>query len=110
TALPREDALARLALLDVLHGWPGRAERTARAALAETERSGIARPASSGVERLVLAAVAVEREDLGQARALLDTAGESHPALRDPVLEAGRALVAARLHLARGEPGAAWRA
>ncbi|MFF6638299.1 LuxR C-terminal-related transcriptional regulator [Streptomyces althioticus] len=110
TALPREDALARLALLDVLHGWPGRAERTARAALAETERSGIARPASSGVERLVLAAVAVEREDLGQARALLDTAGEAHPALRDPVLEAGRALVAARLHLARGEPGAAWKA
>ncbi|MFF5339425.1 LuxR C-terminal-related transcriptional regulator [Streptomyces althioticus] len=110
TALPREDALARLALLDVLHGWPGRAERTARAALAETERSGIARPASSGVERLVLAAVAVEREDLGQARALLDTAGESHPALRDPVLESGRALVAARLYLARGEPGAAWKA
>ncbi|SCD47595.1 LuxR family transcriptional regulator, maltose regulon positive regulatory protein, partial [Streptomyces sp. di50b] len=110
TALPREDALARLALLDVLHGRPGRAERTARAALAETERSGIARPASSGVERLVLAAVAVEREELAQARALLDTAGESHPALRDPVLEAGRALVAARLHLANGAPGAAWKA
>ncbi len=110
TALPREDALARLALLDVLHGWPDRAERTAREALAETERSGLARPASSGVERLVLAAVAVEREELGRARALLDTAGESHPALRDPVLEAGRALVAARLHLARGEPAAAWKA
>jgi LuxR family maltose regulon positive regulatory protein len=59
------------------------------------------------VERLVLAAVAVEREELAQARALLDTAGESHPALRDPVLEAGRALITARLHLARGEPGAA---
>ncbi|MFF9296496.1 LuxR C-terminal-related transcriptional regulator [Streptomyces sp. NPDC014764] len=110
TALPREDALARLALLDVLHGRPGRAERTARAALAETERSGIAPPASSGVERVVLAAVAVEREELAQARELLDTAGESHPALRDPVLEAGRALVAARLHLANGEPGAAWKA
>ncbi|MFH9330185.1 LuxR C-terminal-related transcriptional regulator [Streptomyces althioticus] len=109
TALPREDALARLALLDVLHGRPGRAERTARAALAETERSGIAPPASSGVERVVLAAVAVEREELAQARELLDTAGESHPALRDPVLEAGRALVAARLHLANGEPGAAWK-
>ncbi|MYQ35603.1 hypothetical protein, partial [Streptomyces sp. SID4956] len=72
--------------------------------------SGLARPACSGVERLVLAAVAVEREELGRARALLDTAGESHPALRDPVLEAGRALVAARLHLARGEPAAAWKA
>ncbi|MDT6986825.1 LuxR C-terminal-related transcriptional regulator [Streptomyces lusitanus] len=110
TALPREDALARLALLDVLHGWPDRAERTAREALAETVRSGLGRLAASGVERLVLAAVAVEREELAQARALLDTAGESHPALRDPVLEAGRALVAARLHLARGEPGAAWKA
>ncbi|MGA5122046.1 LuxR C-terminal-related transcriptional regulator [Streptomyces pseudogriseolus] len=110
TALPREDALARLALLDVLHGRPGRAERRAREALAETERSGLARPAASGVERLVLAAVAVEREELAQARALLDTAGESHPALRDPVLEAGRALITARLRLARGEPGAAWQA
>lgn len=110
TALPREDALGRLALIDCLNGWLRRAERTAREALAETERFGLARPAGSGVERLVLAAVAVERGELGQAQALLDAAAESHSALRDPVLVAGRALTAARLHLARGEPGSAWKA
>ncbi|MFE2276916.1 LuxR C-terminal-related transcriptional regulator [Streptomyces sp. NPDC059454] len=107
TALPREDSLGRLALIDYLDGWLGRAERKAHEALAETERFGLPRPSGSGVERLVLAAVAVDRDELGQARALLDTSVESHPALRDPVLEAGRALTTARLHLARGDPGAA---
>ncbi|MFF9218357.1 LuxR C-terminal-related transcriptional regulator [Streptomyces viridosporus] len=107
TALPREDSLGRLALIDYLDGWLGRAERTARTALAETERFGLSRPSGSGVERLVLAAVAVERDELEQAQALLDASAEAHPAMRDPVREAGRALVAARLHLARGDPRAA---
>ncbi|KOT41337.1 LuxR family transcriptional regulator [Streptomyces caelestis] len=107
TALPREDSLGRLALIDYLDGWLGRAERRAREALAETERFGLPRPSGSGVGRLVLAAVAVDRDELGQAQALLGTSAEAHPALRDPVLEAGRALTTARLHLARGDPGAA---
>ncbi|WP_149547061.1 LuxR C-terminal-related transcriptional regulator [Streptomyces marokkonensis] len=110
TALPREDSLGRLALIDQLNGWPGRAERRAREALAETERFGLPRSSGSGVERLVLAAVAVDRDELGQAQALLDTSADAHPALRDPVLEACRALTTARLHLARGDPGAALRA
>ena len=110
TALPREDSLGRLALIDHLTGWPGRAERRAHEALVETERFGLSRPSGSGVERLVLAAVAVERDELGQAQALLDTAAESHPAMRDPVREAGHALTTARLHLARGDPGAALKA
>ncbi|MFF6812401.1 LuxR C-terminal-related transcriptional regulator [Streptomyces sp. NPDC012403] len=110
TALPREDSLGRLALIDYLNGWLGRAERKAREALAETERFGLPRPSGSGVERLVLAAVAVDRDELGQAQALLDTSADSHPAMRDPVLEAGRALTTARLHLARGDPGAALKA
>ncbi|MFE4052149.1 LuxR C-terminal-related transcriptional regulator [Streptomyces sp. YIM B13518] len=110
TALPREDSLGRLALIDYLDGWLGRAERRAREALAETERFGLPRPSGSGVGRLVLAAVAVDRDELGQAQALLDTSAEAHPALRDPVLEAGRALTTARLHLARGDPGAALKA
>ncbi|MFI1421233.1 LuxR C-terminal-related transcriptional regulator [Streptomyces sp. NPDC020731] len=110
TALPREDSLGRLALIDHLNGWPGRAERRACEALAETERFGLPRSSGSGVERLVLAAVAVDRDELGQARDLLDTSAESHPAMRDPVREAGRALTAARLHLACGDPGAALKA
>ncbi|WP_345586741.1 LuxR C-terminal-related transcriptional regulator [Streptomyces prasinosporus] len=110
TALPHEDSLGRLALIDYLDGWLDGAERKARAALVETERFGLSRPSGSGVERLVLAAVAVDRDELAQARALLDAAAESHPALRDPVLEAGRALTAARLHLAQGDPQAALKA
>ena len=107
TALLREDALGRLALIDYLGGWPGRAERKARAALTETERFGLPQPSGSGIGRLVLAAVAVDRNELRKARALLDTAGASYPAMRDPVLEAGRALATARLHLARGDTRAA---
>ncbi|MEU1515428.1 LuxR C-terminal-related transcriptional regulator [Streptomyces sp. NPDC005811] len=103
TALLREDALGRLALIDCLDGWAGRAERKARAAMAETERFGLPRSAGSGIGLLVLAAVAVDRNELNEAQALLDAAAESHPALRDPVREAGRALATARLHLARGD-------
>ncbi|MFD7702663.1 LuxR C-terminal-related transcriptional regulator [Streptomyces caelestis] len=110
TALPRGDSLGRLALIDHLDGWLGRAERRAREALAETERFGLPRAVGSGAGRLVLAAVAVDRDELGQAQALLDTSAEVHPALRDPVLEAGRALTTARLLLARGDPGAALKA
>lgn len=107
TALPREDSLGRLALIDYLNGWPGRAERRARAALTETERFGLAQPAGSGMGRLVLAAVAVDRDELDRAQALLDAAAEAHPALRDPVMAAGRAVATARLHLARGDTRAA---
>ncbi|MGW2891286.1 LuxR C-terminal-related transcriptional regulator [Streptomyces griseoruber] len=103
TALLREDALGRLALIDCLDGWAGRAERKARAAMAETERFGLPRSAGSGIGLLVLAAVAVDRNELNEAQALLDAAAESHPALRDPVMEAGRALATARLRLARGD-------
>ncbi|MEU0671898.1 LuxR C-terminal-related transcriptional regulator [Streptomyces sp. NPDC006172] len=110
TALPREDALGRLALIDHLNGWPGRAERRARAALAETERFGLPQPSGSGMGRLVLAAVAVERGEPARAQALLDAAGEAHPALRDPVMAACRAAVTARLRLARGDARAALQA
>ncbi|MEU5633424.1 LuxR C-terminal-related transcriptional regulator [Streptomyces rishiriensis] len=108
TALAREDSLGRLALIDYLNGRLAGAERTARAALTETERYGLPQPAGSGMGRLVLAAVAVERDDLGRAQALLEQATEPHPALRDPVMEAGRAIATARLHLARGDIAAAF--
>ncbi|MGQ4359654.1 LuxR C-terminal-related transcriptional regulator [Streptomyces sp. SAS_272] len=107
TALAREDALGRLALIDYLDGWPGRAERRARAATAETERYGLPQSSGSGMARLVLAAVAVDRDDLARARTLLDETAESPSAWCDPVMESVRAIAVARLHLARGDTRAA---
>ncbi|WP_190035619.1 LuxR C-terminal-related transcriptional regulator [Streptomyces fructofermentans] len=107
TALARQESLGHLAMIDYLHGWLGRAERKAMAALAESERFGLPRPSGSGVERLVLAGVAVDRNELTRARALLDEAADPGPVLRDPVSVAGRALVTSRLLLARGDPRAA---
>ncbi|WP_432172321.1 LuxR C-terminal-related transcriptional regulator [Streptomyces sp. Tue6028] len=107
TALPREESLCHLALIDYLDGWIGRAERKALEAATDTERFGLSRPTASGMGRLVLAAVAVDRNELAQAQALLDEAADSRPPREDPVLAAGRALVTARLLLARGNPRAA---
>ncbi|MFF7971587.1 LuxR C-terminal-related transcriptional regulator [Streptomyces sp. NPDC007905] len=107
TALPREDSLGHLALIDYLDGWLGRAERKALAAMSETEQFGLRRPSGSGLGQLVLAAVAVDRDDLGQAQTLLDEAAGSGAVPPDPVTAAGRSLATARLLLARGEPRAA---
>ncbi|MEV1084444.1 LuxR C-terminal-related transcriptional regulator [Streptomyces sp. NPDC050211] len=107
TALPREESLGHLALIDYLNGWPGRAERKALAAMNETERLSRDPPSGSGIDRMVLAAVAVDRNELTQAQSLLDAAADSPPALRDPVTEAGRAIATARLLLARGHTQAA---
>ncbi|MFJ8506514.1 LuxR C-terminal-related transcriptional regulator [Streptomyces avermitilis] len=107
TALPREESLGHLALIDYLNGWLGRAERKALAAMDETERFSLPRASGSGIGLLVLAAVAVDRNELGQAEALLDAAADTHRAMRDPVREAGRAIATARLLLARGKPRAA---
>ncbi|MFC5672833.1 LuxR C-terminal-related transcriptional regulator [Streptomyces incanus] len=136
TALPREDALAQLALLDQLNGWPGRAERKASQALAEIARYSLPGPPGTGLERLVLAAVAVDRDELDRAQGLLDEAAApaesgprsalpsaSRPAPAsaphaphasapsvDPVVVAVRAVTTARLMLARGDAHAALRA
>lgn len=107
TLLPRKESMGHLALLDYLNGWPGRAERKALAAVSETERAGMPQPAGSGIERLVLAAVAVDRHELDRAQALLDETASLRSAVRDPVPAAGRALVAARLLLVRGKARAA---
>ncbi|MGW0931795.1 LuxR C-terminal-related transcriptional regulator [Streptomyces sp. NPDC002644] len=107
-AVAKEEALAHLALLDHLTGWLGRAEQKALAAVSEEERAGLPRSSGSGVGRLVLAAVALDRRDTDRARQLLDEAaraGAEGPP--DPVPEALRALVAARLLLADGKPRAA---
>ncbi|MER6010583.1 LuxR C-terminal-related transcriptional regulator [Streptomyces bluensis] len=107
TVLPREEAMGHLALIDYLNGWPGRAERKALAAVSEAERFSLPPPCGSGVVRLVLAAVAVDRDELGRAQALLDETDRLRRATQDPVTAAGRAIVAARLQLLRGHAGAA---
>ncbi|MGK3939643.1 LuxR C-terminal-related transcriptional regulator [Streptomyces caeruleatus] len=107
TVRPREDSMGHLALLDYLDGWPGRAEHRALAALTETERFSLPPDSGSGIERLVLAAVAVDRHELARAQALLDEADEHGLDTQDPVKAAGRAIATARLHLARGNARAA---
>lgn len=107
TVLPREDSMEHLALLDYLDGWLGRAERKALAAVSEAERVGLPQPSGSGIGQLVLAAVAVDRHELGQAQALIDEAARPPSGTRDPVMAAGRALATARLLLARGKARAA---
>ncbi|MFF3893688.1 LuxR C-terminal-related transcriptional regulator [Streptomyces sp. NPDC001812] len=112
TALPRQDALAQLALIDQLNGWPGRAEHKASQALAETARYSLPGPPGTGMERLVLAAVAVDRDELDRAQELLDEAvtPTEGDASHDPVALAGRAVATVRLLLARGDARAAVRA
>ncbi|MFC8194691.1 LuxR C-terminal-related transcriptional regulator [Streptomyces sp. NPDC060006] len=107
TAPAREDSLGGLALIDYLNGWLGRAERKALAAVSGTERFGPAQPPGSDIGRLVLAAVAVDRHELGRAQAYLDTAGGPRRGQHDPVTEAGRMIATARLLLARGDTRAA---
>ncbi|MDX3526740.1 LuxR C-terminal-related transcriptional regulator [Streptomyces sp. ID05-39B] len=107
TALPREDSLEHLALLDYLNGWPGRAERRVLATAPQDEGLGPPRPSGSGIGQLVLAAVAVDRHELGRAQALLDETAQLPSGTRDPVMAAGRALTTARLLLVRGKARAA---
>ncbi|MET9504092.1 LuxR C-terminal-related transcriptional regulator [Streptomyces sp. NPDC006622] len=107
TLLPREESMGHLALLDYLNGWLGRAERKALAAVSETERLDLSQPSGSGLGRLVLAAVAVDRHELDRAQALLDETVRLPSGARDPVPAAGRALATARLLLVRGRTRAA---
>ncbi|MEU6575649.1 LuxR C-terminal-related transcriptional regulator [Streptomyces sp. NPDC046805] len=110
TALPETEALCHLALIDYLEGWIGRAERTAREAATGTERFALPRGFGSGLGRLVLAAVAVDRDELDQARALLDESAAARAEREDPVTAAARCVVTAQLLLAQGHLHAARRA
>ncbi|MFF5753925.1 LuxR C-terminal-related transcriptional regulator [Streptomyces longwoodensis] len=105
TVLPRVESLGRLALIEYLEGWPGRAERYARAALSESERFGLHGPVGPDLARLVLAGVAVDRGELGRAQELLDPTPDT--TAQDPVAAVGRSIVTARLLLARGRSRAA---
>ncbi|MEU1213870.1 LuxR C-terminal-related transcriptional regulator [Streptomyces sp. NPDC005790] len=103
TVLPRAESMGHLALLDYLNGWLGRAERRALAAVSEGERAGLPKPPGAGLGRLVLAAVAVDRQELARARSLLDSTAGLPAREHDPVATAGRALVASRLLLDSGD-------
>ncbi|MDQ0841104.1 LuxR C-terminal-related transcriptional regulator [Streptomyces sp. V1I6] len=107
TALPRHESLSRLALIDFLDGRPSRAEAHARAAVAEAERSGLLPASRTGMGELVLAAVAIDRDDLGAARRHLDQAAVSSAALPDPIVTAELGILRSRMLLAKGRPGAA---
>ncbi|MFC8272651.1 LuxR C-terminal-related transcriptional regulator [Streptomyces sp. NPDC057271] len=107
TALPRHDSLERLALIDVLEGWPGRAEAHARQAIAEAERSGLPPSARTPLGQLVLAAVAIERDELDSARAHVHRATLSSPRSRDPITTSWLIVTRSRLLLAEGSPAKA---
>ncbi|MFF8381373.1 LuxR C-terminal-related transcriptional regulator [Streptomyces sp. NPDC015661] len=104
TVLPRMEALELLALVDHLDGWPNAAERKVLAMTAEAERYGLT-PRGSGLGQLVLAAVALGRDDVDRAEALL--AELPDPAPVDPVAAATRNAVTADVLRARGRTSAA---
>ncbi|MEV0411628.1 LuxR C-terminal-related transcriptional regulator [Streptomyces sp. NPDC050448] len=106
TAFSCHEALGGLALIDFLRGWPGKAEVRAREAVAEALRAGLSPARSNGIAHLVLAAVAVEHDDLAVARAELERASASCGALDDPVVAAGAAVLGSRLLPAAGDPQA----
>ncbi|MFF3608732.1 LuxR C-terminal-related transcriptional regulator [Streptomyces sp. NPDC002463] len=103
--LPRMEALEHLALVDHLNGWPSAAERQVLAMTVEAERYGLGRPQGSGLGQLVLAAVALGRDDVDRAEALLAGLPEQPPV--DPVAAATRRAVTADVLLARGRTSAA---
>ncbi|MER6165916.1 LuxR C-terminal-related transcriptional regulator [Streptomyces violaceorubidus] len=107
TVLPRAESMGHLALIDYLSGWLGQAERRALAAVSEAERAGLPRPPGAGLGRLVLAAVAVDRQELDRARVLLDETALLPAREHDPVPTAARALALSRLLLDDGETHAA---
>ncbi|MFD9328741.1 LuxR C-terminal-related transcriptional regulator [Streptomyces sp. NPDC060065] len=107
TALPRGESLGHLALIDYLNGWLGRAERKALAAMHTAERFSLPPASGSGLGLLVLAAVAVDRNELDEAQELLDAAAAPHREMRDPVTEAGRSIATSGLLSANGHTQAA---
>ncbi|MFI2739766.1 LuxR C-terminal-related transcriptional regulator [Streptomyces sp. NPDC018711] len=100
TLLPRMEALEHLALVDHLDARPSAAERKVFAMTAEAERYGLAQPSGSGLGQLVLAAVALDRDELDRAEALLARTSDRPPV--DPVTAAVRRAVTAGVLLDRG--------
>ncbi|MFE9448468.1 LuxR C-terminal-related transcriptional regulator [Streptomyces sp. NPDC006739] len=107
TTQARQECLGHLALMDYLRGWPARAERKALATVTAGNGSGPPPAPGPGLASLVLAAVAVERDELDRAQALLDAATDAQHLPPDPVTRAGQAIVTGTVLLARGDTRAA---
>ncbi|MGW6565889.1 LuxR C-terminal-related transcriptional regulator [Streptomyces sp. NPDC054975] len=105
--LLQEESWDHLALIDYLNGWLKRAEHKVLARTTEPEGSSLPSPSSTGLGRLVLASVAIDRDELDQAQALLAEAVRLPAAARDPVAAAVQGVVRARLSLLTGRPAAA---
>ncbi|MFC5663936.1 LuxR C-terminal-related transcriptional regulator [Kitasatospora misakiensis] len=109
TARLRHDALCRLALIDYLRGWPGRAERRVREADEEADRSSLPPDSRTEVRDLVLAATALERDEVAEARESLHRMTTGGAPEHDPVVTLGSSVIRAKLHLAQGRPDTALR-
>jgi len=105
-AAMRQDALSRLALVDLLRGSVGRAQEKARSALTEAQACSLRSPSGSGVAYLVLAWADFEHDELAAARAGLDSAAcaMDEP---DPTLSAAMTILRSKVLLADGDPAAA---
>lgn len=101
----RREALSRLALIDQLRGFPGRAQAEAHDVLAEAGPCGTPPAPATGIAHLVLARAAFERDELEEARTALEYAAAT--ADRDPIANAGVAILRSRLLAAEGNPAAA---
>ncbi|MFJ5549144.1 LuxR C-terminal-related transcriptional regulator [Streptomyces sp. NPDC093225] len=102
TALLRHRSLGRLALADAAAGALARAQEHGTASLAVADRYGLPDAARSGAADLALAAVAVERGDLGTAAAHLDGCAPFPDTCRDADLATERLVLRSQLAVARG--------
>lgn len=99
---PLCDALASLALAELLRGKLRRAEEHARGSLA-AEGSAFVPEHRTGVGRLVMAGVSLERDDLMAARTRLDLATGPVRPLSEPVAAVEAAVIGSRLAIAEGD-------
>ncbi|QNS03032.1 LuxR C-terminal-related transcriptional regulator [Streptomyces xanthii] len=103
TASLRHDCLGRLALIEFLDGWPGRAEAHALQAITEGDRSGLPPSGRTALGPLVLASVDIERDDLASARAHVHRASPPSSS-HDAVVASWLAVTRSRLLSAGGDP------
>ncbi|MFI9046922.1 LuxR C-terminal-related transcriptional regulator [Streptomyces sp. NPDC053427] len=103
TQAVRHHCLGRLALMESQHGALSQAEEHALLALEVAGHRSVPPARRSGIGHLALAAVALERGELPDARRHLDLAGEFPDAGHDPVTDAEIAVTRSRLDLAHGQ-------
>lgn len=100
---PLCDALASLAMAELLRGQLRQAEEHAHASLAAADRSALPPGHRPGIDHLVLAGVSAEHDDLTAARAQLDLATMNGRPLPEPVAAVEAAVIGSRLATAEGD-------